>query len=480
MTKKTTSPVKFGTDGWRGIIADDFTFDNVRACAQATADHFTAAGLAGRGMVIGYDRRFASEDFAAATAGVLAGNGIKVYLSPRPVATPVVSYANTVLNAAGAVIITASHNAAAWNGFKIKAADGSSAGAEVTDDVEKRVAAILANDSVKRLPLVEAESKGLLTRTDLDIPYKEQIARLVDLDALRRAPFKVIIDPMYGVGAGYARDLLAGGAIEIREINAERNPAFPGIGHPEPIAENLDKLLETIAGEGAQVGIATDGDADRVGIVDERGNFLTQLQTCALLALYLLEIRGERGALIKTITMTDMLYRLGELYDVPVYETSVGFKYVAPLMIEHNALIGGEESGGYGFRGHIPERDGILAGLLFLDFMLKTGKTPSELLAYLYDKVGPHYYHRIDYTFPEKERQNIIARVRDNPPAAIDGDTVLKLDTADGFRFRLQSGAWLLIRFSGTEPILRIYAETDNPERVNRLLEAGKKLTGLA
>ncbi len=214
--------------------------------------------------------------------------------------------------------------------------------------------------------------------------------------------------------------------------------------------------------------------------MDEHGNFLTQLQTCALLALYLLEVRGERGALIKTITMTDMLWRLGEIYDVPVYETSVGFKYVAPLMQKHDALLGGEESGGYGFRGHIPERDGILAGLLFLDFMLKTGKTPSQLLAYLYEKVGPHYYHRIDYNFPEKERQNIIAQLRDNPPKKIDGIGVASLDTGDGFRFKLQDGAWLLIRFSGTEPILRVYAESGSMDKVNRLLEAGKKLTGLS
>lgn len=474
-----TGRIKFGTDGWRAVIAEDFTFDNVRICAQATAEHLIAAGTDGKGVVVGYDFRFASEDFAAAVAEVMAGNGIKVHLSPRAVATPVVSFANTVLDTAGAVIITASHNAARWNGFKIKAADGSSAPDEVTADVEKHIAAIKGQDAVKRLPLAEAEAKGLVTVTDLDKPYQEQLGRLVDLKALRQADFKVIADPMYGVGAGYLKNLLGGGTITVNEIHGEHNPAFPGLGHPEPIAENLAALREAIVNGGASVGIATDGDADRVGIMDEHGNFLTQLQTCALLALYLLEVRGERGALVKTITMTDMLYRLGELYDVPVYETSVGFKYVAPLMQQHNALLGGEESGGYGVRGHIPERDGILMGLFFLDFMLQTGKTPSQLLAHLYDKVGPHHYHRIDYTFPAAERANIIARLKDNPPDKIDGHIVAGIDTADGFRYRFEGGGWLLIRFSGTEPILRVYAESESLEKVNRLLEAGKSLAGV-
>ncbi len=244
-------------------------------------------------------------------------------------------------------------------------------------------------------------------------------------------------------------------------------------------AVNLGQLSATVKEQGANVGLATDGDADRMGIVDERGTFLTQLQVFALLCLYLLEVRGERGPIVKTITTTSMLYRLGEIFNVPVYETPVGFKHVAPVMLAENALIGGEESGGFGFRGHVPERDGILANLYFLDLMVKTGKTPSELVDYLYSRVGAHYYQRVDVKFPEDERQTIIERLRQNPPQSIEGIKVVKIDTADGFRFILADNTWLLIRFSGTEPVLRIYAETDSQARAERLLATGKEMAGV-
>jgi phosphomannomutase len=266
--------------------------------------------------------------------------------------------------------------------------------------------------------------------------------------------------------------------MQLVEINGERNPLFPGI-QPEPIAANLAKLSATVQKEKAGVGLATDGDADRLGIVDEKGNFLTQLQVFALLCLYLLEVRGERGAMVRTITSTTMIDRLGEIFNVPVYETSVGFKYVAPIMMEKDAIIGGEESGGYGFRGHMPERDGILAGIYFLDFMLKTGKTPSQLLDYLYSKVGPHYYQRRDFTFPEDQRQAITKGVGDNLPQSISGVKVTKINTSDGFHLTLADTSWLLIRFSGTEPVLRIYAESDSQSRVEGLLELVRKLAGV-
>ena len=272
--------------------------------------------------------------------------------------------------------------------------------------------------------------------------------------------------------------MLEGGAIEIIEINSERNPLFPGI-QPEPIAVNLAQLSATVREQGANVGLATDGDADRMGIIDERGTFLTQLQVFALLCLYLLEVRGERGPIVKTITTTSMVYRLGEIFNVPVYETSVGFKYVAPMMLAEGALIGGEESGGYGFRGHVNERDGILANLYFLDLVIKTGKAPSELIDYLYSKVGPHYYQRVDVKFPEEERQAIIDGLQRSLPQSIEGIKVVKVDTADGFRYILADTTWLLIRFSGTEPVLRIYAESDSPARVERLLGFGKELSGV-
>jgi len=450
----------------------------VRACAQGVADYLKQADLAGRGLVIGYDTRFASEDFAAAAAEVLAGNGIKVYLCPRPTPTPVISFGVLAQKAGGAIIITASHNPAAWNGFKYKNEYGSSAPNEVTAPIEGLIARAVTQGEVNQLPLAEAVEQGLVEYLDLDPVYFDQLNKLIDLEGLRRAGLRVVVDPMYGAGAGYLKKALEGGATELIEINGERNPLFPGI-RPEPIAVNLAKLVATVRERGAAVGLATDGDADRMGIVDEKGNFLTQLQVFALLCLYMLEVRGERGPIVKTITTTSMVYRLGEIFKVPVYETAVGFKYVAPKMVEEDALIGGEESGGYGFRGHVLERDGILANLYFLDLMVKTGKNPSELMDYLYSKVGPHYYQRVDVRFPAEKRQAIIGRIQQSHPEVIDGVKLRERDTVDGFRFILADNSWLLIRFSGTEPVLRIYAETDSPARAERLLGTGKELAGV-
>ncbi len=472
------NPIKFGTDGWRAIIGEEFTFDNVRFCAQGVADYLKGAKLAGRGLVIGYDTRFASEDFAAAAAEVIAGNGIKVYLCPKATPTPVISYGVLAKKAGGAIIITASHNPGTWNGFKYKDEHGSSASDEITSEIVDFISKSYDAGKVNRLPLADAEKQGLVVDTDLEPVYFEQIAKLIDLDSLRNAGLKLVIDPMYGVGAGYLAKALGGGTTEFIEINNERNPLFPGI-RPEPIPPNLDRLSATVREQKASVGLATDGDADRMGIVDEKGNFINQLQVFALLCLYLLEVRGERGPIIKTLTTTSMAYRLGELYNVPVYETPVGFKYVAPLMMKENALFGGEESGGYGFRGHVAERDGILANLYFLDLMVKTGKKPSELIEYLYSKVGPHHYQRVDIKFDEKRRKSIIERVRNQAPESIDNVRVSKIDTTDGFRFILADNTWLLIRFSGTEPLLRVYTETDSPERVERLLKIGREIAGV-
>ena len=450
----------------------------MRACAQGVADYLKQAGLAQRGLIICYDTRFASEDFASAAAEVAAGNGIKVYLCPKATPTPVISYGTLAKKAGGAIIITASHNPAIWNGFKYKNEEGSSASPEVTAEIEKRISHILTTGKINHTPLAEALDQGKVEYLDLVPIYVKQLTKLIDLNQLRQAKLKVVVDPMYGAGAGFFNLLLGGRTIQLVEINGERNPLFPGI-QPEPIAVNLTKLSATIKEQKADVGLATDGDADRIGIVDENGEFLTQLQVFALLCLYLLEVRGERGAMVRTLTSTTMIDRLGELFNVPVYETPVGFKYVAPIMQAENALIGGEESGGYGFRGHVLERDGILAGLYFLDFMLQTGKTPSQLLDYLYSKVGPHYYQRKDFTFPEDQRQVITKRISDNLPKSIGGIKVVKINTTDGFHLALADTTWLLIRFSGTEPLLRIYAESDSPARVERLLELGKKLAGV-
>ncbi len=450
----------------------------MRVCAQAVADYLKQTGLASRGLIVGYDTRFASEDFASAAAEVVAGNRIKVCLCPRATPTPVISYGVRAQGAGGAIIITASHNPASWNGFKYKTKDGISAPPEVIAEIERHISRTITTGKINRMPLAQALEQGLVKYLDLAPIYLHRLTSLVDLNELRQAKLKVVVDPMYGAGIGYFKALLGDGAIKLIEINNERNPSFPGI-QPEPIAANLAKLSATVKKQKADVGLATDGDVDRLGVVDENGVFLTPLQVLALLCLYLLEVRGERGAIVKTITTTSMLNRLGEIFKVPVYETPVGFKYVSQVMMAKNALIGGEESGGYGFRGHMPERDGILSGLYFLDLMIKTGKSPSQLIDYLYSKVGPHYFKRIDIAFPEDKRQEITNRIKHNPPQSIEGIKVVSLDTEDGFRFMLADTTWLLIRFSGTEPVLRLYAESNTQARVERLLELGGKLAGV-
>jgi len=473
------SPIKFGTDGWRGIIAEDFTFDNVRLCAQAVTEYLKQNGLDRQSLVIGYDTRFASEDFAAAAAEVLAGNDIRCHLCLKPAPTPVVSFAVPATKSAGAIVITASHNPGSWNGFKYKSRDGASAPDEVTSQIERNIASLTRQrGGVRRLALDKALKEGLVDYLDPSPAYFDRLSRFVNIEELRNQKLDIVVDSMYGAGSGYFKAVLQGGNLKITEINAERNPSFPGI-QPEPIAKNLTNLSRLVVKQKADVGLATDGDADRIGVIDEKGRFLTQHQVFALLCLYLLEVRGQRGAIVKTLTSTTMISRLGRLFDVPVYETPVGFKYVAPLMMEKNALIGGEESGGYGFRGHVPERDAILAGLYFLDFMVKTGKTPSQLLDYLYSKVGLHYYDRRDFHISLAKRQSILRRLSSSFPDSIAGSKVAKVDTTDGFRFFLGDESWLLIRFSGTEPLVRIYSEAESLERARLLLDEGRKLIGL-
>ena len=467
------TPIKFGTDGWRAVIAEEYTFENVRACAQGVAAYLKANGLADRGLVVGYDTRFASEDFAQAAAETAAAHGVDVALCDRACPTPAVSYNVLARKAGGGIVITASHNPGRWNGFKYKPDYGGSASPEVVEELEAHIA------EAQRGGSGTGSAKGTVTTFDSIGPYLEQLSTRADLDAIRQSGFDVVVDSMHGVGAGLTAQLAGGGKTRVTELRAERNPAFPGMAQPEPIAHNLAPLTAAVAGSDAAVGLATDGDADRLGLVDEHGVFVTQLQTLALLALYLLEVRGERGALVKSITTTNMLYRLGEIYDAPVFETPVGFKHLGPVMLRENALIAGEESGGYGFRGHVPERDGILSGLYILSMMAALGKKPAELIEYLYEKVGPHHYDRIDLTFDAAEKDAALARLESAAPKALGGTEVSSIDKRDGFRFLLADGSWSLVRFSGTEPLMRVYCETSSPARVRELLAETRSLTGI-
>lgn len=471
------SKIIFGTDGWRGSIAEDYTFENVRRCTQGFADYLLKKGFQGKWIVVGYDKRFLSEFFARAVCEVLVGNGMKAYLTDGATPTPVIAYAVVDKKASGAVNITASHNPPVDNGYKVRDPNG---GAIPPDDLKLIESLIPETDeNVKRVAYEECIQQGNIIVFDASVNYITHLADLIDLEPIKKAGLTVMVDAMWGNGAGWFTRLLSGGKTKIIEIHNTRNPIYPEMKRPEPIPPNINVGLQATVDNKADVLLITDGDADRVGVGDEHGVFVNQLQVYALLAYYLLEIRKQRGTIVKTLSTTSMLEKLGKLYNVPVIETGVGFKYVAPKMLETNAMIGGEESGGYAFRGNVPERDGVLAGLFMLDFMVKTGKKPSELLADLFSKIGAHYYDRIDTAFSgdKSARQQAIL---DAKPATIGGIKVTGLNTTDGYKFELEDGGWLLIRFSGTEAIMRVYCETTQKEKVQAILQDGLRIAGLA
>ena len=467
--------IKFGTDGWRGIIADDFTFANLRLVAQGVADYLNSRGkdpLA----VIGYDCRFGAEAFSDEVAAIFAGNGLRTLIFDRPSPTQVASWTVIDRKAAGAVAITASHNPYMFNGVKYKPETGSSAPTEVIRELEERIGGLTAG-SVRR-----GGRDGLVLVYDPMPAYVAQVGRMVDLGALRNAGLKVLHECMYGSGYGYVAGMLEGGSTRVVELHAERNPYFGGV-NPELITPNLSAALATMKSGGYDLCIATDGDADRVGIIDEGGRFINQLQVYALLMLYLFEVRGWRGPVVRALNMTSMADKLAREFGVAVFEVPVGFKYVAPKMMEVDAVLGGEESGGFGFRGHIPERDGILAGLFFADMVLRYQKPISEILADLEKRVGPHFYERRDIRMPresyEKDREVILATMRDHQPKIVAGVTVESVRDDDGFKFNLADGSWVLLRVSGTEPLVRIYAEAGSPEGVTERLDTLQDIIGV-
>ena len=468
------TPIKFGTDGWRGIIADDFTFANVARCSQGLADYLRAAGSAQQGLVVGYDTRFASREFAETVASVVSANEVPVYLCGEPAPTPVVSHHVVHRAAAGGVVITSSHNPAAWSGFKFKSSEGGSASQAVTDMLELCIES--AGDP-KQLPLDEGRKMGLVQEIDPNPAYRESIAALVDLDAVRGAGLFVLADAMHGAGAGYFGRFLEGGQTSVVEIRSEPNPAFPGMAQPEPIAHNLAELSARVPGDGASVGLALDGDADRIGLVDETGRFVSTLEVFSLLALYLLE-RGDRGPLVKGVTASLMLNKLAQQYGIDIVEMPVGFKNIGPRFVSDDAILGGEESGGYAFRGHIPERDGILSGLYLLEYMATSGLSTAGMVSHLFDTVGEHHYQRRDVSFDHATRSSIMDRLVNSDLTEMAGMQVLSADEIDGRRWLVDAG-WIAARFSGTEPLLRIYCEADSPTNVTRLLDAMQRHLGV-
>jgi phosphomannomutase len=478
------SKIKFGTDGWRAAIAEEYTFHNVRRCARGVAEYLQGTGAADRGVVVCHDRRFASEHFAAACVEVLAAHDIKSFMPPEAVPTQVGSYFTREMNAGAGIVITASHNPWTDNGFKVKADTGGAAAPEMLAAIEATMDAHPEDELPPRRGLEDARAAGLIEVFDPYPRFRDQLASIVDMERIRAAKKRVLVEPLYGSGAGWFTRLLGGGDLAIRELHTERNPYFGGV-NPEPIRPNIDEWLEEIPRWGADIGIAFDGDADRVGMATEKGVFVNQLQVYGLLYWYLLDVRQQIGPAVYTVTTTSMAKRLAEIYGTQAYETGVGFKFVGPKMTETSAVIGGEESGGFGFGMHIPERDGIASGLFLLDLWLTKGKAASEVLDELQALAGPSHYNRIDIRFKREGydavKTDTLARLATEAPAELAGQSVVErktLETNDGFKFYRQDGSWLLIRFSGTEALLRVYAEARSPGDVDSLLAEGRRIAG--
>lgn len=481
-TPTTVPAIVFGTDGWRARIGEDYTYDNVRRCAQGVAEWVITQEATAAGVVVGYDRRFASEYFAVAAAEVLLAHDISIQFASSAIPTQMTSYEVVERGAACAVMITASHNPWTDNGFKIKSPTGAAADPGILAKVEAVIAA-RASESPPRRPFDEAEAAGRVERFDPYIGYEAFVRRTLDLDRLKAEDMRVLVDPLYGSGAGWIGRLLAGGAIVVDEIHSERNPWFGGV-NPEPIRPHIDEALARVREGGYDLGLLLDGDADRAGAIDENGVFIHQLQCMGLLMYYMLEYRGERAPVVSTINETSMAFRLGERYGVEVHETPVGFKFVGPRMIETGAMMGGEESGGFGFGMHLPERDGIYADLLLLDLFVReraAGRsTVSEAVAHLHEIAGPSYYLRDDVhtdraSYPALKKR-LLVELGEQAPAMLGGRPVartLALDTSDGYKFWTDDGSWLLVRFSGTEPLVRIYAEATSAELRDALLADG-------
>jgi len=474
----------FGTDGWRAVISDEFTFANVRRVAQAIAEVLlenartsahggsTDAPLA----VVGFDTRFLSDRYAWAVSEVLAGNGLRVALTKADAPTPVVSFAIPGMDAVGGVMITASHNPPRYNGIKLKSAYGGSATVADTKRVEARIVANLAEDrEPRRMEMDEAVDRGLVTKFDPFPAYREHLWRLIDLETIRRARLHVAMDAMYGTGRGYIRDLLIEAGAQVTEIRGEMNPGFNGI-HPEPIAKHLKPLMDLVSTGEFHLGLATDGDADRIGAVGPTGRFIDPHCIMTLALRYLVEVRGWRGAVVKTVSTTQMLNRLASRYGLALHETPVGFNHIGDLMLTDDVLIGGEESGGISIKGHIPEGDGVLMGLLMAEIVAYYGKSPEALLAEVMAEIGTFDYARNDFKVRPFEKAALVSRLIDLAPSTLAGSALASINLLDGVKYVLANNSWLLIRPSGTEPVLRVYAEAHSPETVQALLAEGRAL----
>ena len=466
--------IKFGTDGWRAVIAEDFTFANVARVAQATADYWNANPVPGtsKKVIVGYDRRFLSDEFARISAEVFAGNGFAVVLTPEPTPTPSVSFAVKKEQAVGGVMITASHNPPVFNGFKLKSHYGGSSDSETCQAVE----GWLDQQPVRCLKLADAIRAKAVAVKDVRPAHYVALKRLVDFQAIAKSKLRFAHEALFGVGAGCFEQLLAGTTCRVTTLNGAHDPLFGGI-NPEPIEKNYGRSQAFLRQHPHDLCLVTDGDADRVGGMDGRGNYLTTHILICLLLRHLFVNRGLRGRMVKALTTTSMLDKMCAAYGIELVETGVGFKYICAEMLRGHVLLGAEESGGIGFPGHIPERDGIAAGLMLLEMLAVERQPLPRLIARLEKEFGPHRYGRIDAHFPVEKRGALMAFLKQNPPATLLRSPVADVKSFDGVKFVAQDSSWLMLRGSGTEPILRIYAEAKTDAAARKLLRLGVQLT---
>jgi phosphomannomutase len=466
--------IKFGTDGWRAVIAEDFTFANVARVAQATADYWSANPLTGtdRRIVVGYDRRFLSKEFAARAAEVFAANDFAVGLTPEPSPTPSVSFAVKAQHAIGGVMITASHNPPIFNGFKLKSSYGGSSDSGTCQAVESW----LDKNPVRTVRLADAIRTKQIVVKDVRPAHFAALKKLVDFKLIMKSKLRFAHEALFGVGAGCFEQLLAGTTCKVTTLNGTHDPLFGGI-NPEPVEANYGRSQAYLRQHPHDLCLVTDGDADRVGGMDGRGNYLTTHVLIGLLLRHLFVNRGRRGRMVKALTTTSMLDKMCAAYGIELVETGVGFKYICAEMLKGEVLLGAEESGGIGFPGHIPERDGIAAGLMLLEMLAVERKPLTRLIANLEKEFGPHRYGRNDTHFPLEKRGALMEFLKQSPPDKLLRSPLAEVKSFDGVKFVAQDGSWLMLRGSGTEPILRIYAEAKTDKDVHKLLQLGTALT---
>ena len=470
-------PIKFGTDGWRGVIADTFTFENVRYAAQATAEYFKTVEKTERAVFIGFDVRFQSSKFAHAAAEVFAGNGFRVVMMDRPYPTPYVSFEVRRRKFAGGIMITASHNPPIFNGFKVKAHFGGSATPAITAKIEEKIRGQTGEFPFFELPKKGIHPSGPEFSIEIIGPekyYSEHMKSLVDWDRISKSKLKIVVDSMHGCGGYILENLLAGTSCTVRTIRGDPDPLFGGI-NPEPMMPQLEPLAGVVRQSGSDIGLATDGDADRLGIVDETGRYVNTLQTLSLLLLHVYRNKGWRGSVARTYSQSLMIPRIGAKLGLELYERPIGFKNIGELMLEQDILIGGEESGGIGLSRHLPERDGIFINLLFLDLLAAAGKSCSQLIREMWDEFGEFHYDRRDLHIPIEAGQGVVDRLKTDPPPAFAGRRIQGIGTLDGVKVFLENDGWILFRQSGTEPLLRVYCEAPTEGAMKEIMAAGLK-----